>query len=96
MFLRILLPDEVRRLTVLYGSIAIDGISLTVNRLMDAVAEVAIIPYTFQHTNVTRLRPGSRVNIEADMIGKYVDRLLEPYRSVAASTAGVEQRSKPN
>ena len=95
-FLRILLPDEVRRLTVLYGSIAIDGISLTVNRLMDAVAEVAIIPYTFQHTNVARLRPGSRVNVEADMIGKYVDRLLEPYRSVAVSTAGVEQRSKPN
>ncbi len=95
-FLRILLPEEVRRLTVLYGSIAIDGISLTVNRLIDAVAEVAIIPYTFQHTNVARLRPGSRVNIEADMIGKYVDRLLEPYRSVAVSTAGVEQRSRPN
>ena len=95
-FLRILLPDEVLRLTVLYGSIAIDGISLTVNRLIDAVAEVAIIPYTFQHTNVGRLRPGSRVNIEADMIGKYVDRLLEPYRSVAVSTAGVERRSKPN
>lgn len=95
-FLRILLPEEVRRLTVLYGSIAIDGISLTVNRLLDAVAEVAIIPYTFQHTNVARLRPGSRVNLEADMIGKYVDRLLEPYRSVAVSTAGVEQRSKPN
>jgi len=95
-FLRILLPDEVRRLTVLYGSIAIDGISLTVNRLIDAVAEVAIIPYTFQHTNVARLRPGSRVNIEADMIGKYVDRLLEPYRPVAVSTAGVEPRPKPN
>jgi len=95
-FLRIMLPDEVRRLTVLYGSIAIDGISLTVNRLLDAVAEVAIIPYTFQHTNVARLRPGSRVNIEADMIGKYVDRLLEPYRSIAVSTTGVGRRSNPN
>ena len=84
-FLRVRLPEEVRRLTVLYGSIAIDGISLTVNRLMGDVAEVAIIPYTLQHTNVDRLGPGDRVNLEADMIGKYVDRLLEPYR-LAGST----------
>ena len=94
-FLRIRLPQEVRRLTVLYGSIAIDGISLTVNRLMEDVAEVAIIPYTFQHTNVSRLRSGDRVNLEADMIGKYVDRLLEPYRGTGASTARVEGRTEP-
>ncbi|MEJ2546863.1 MAG: riboflavin synthase [Gemmatimonadota bacterium] len=93
-FLRVRLPEEVRRLTVLYGSIAIDGISLTVNRLAGDVAEVAIIPYTFQHTNVGRLRPGSRVNLEADMIGKYVDRLLEPYQVVAGSAAGAGQRSQ--
>jgi riboflavin synthase len=91
-FLRIRLPEEIRRLTVLYGSIAIDGISLTVNRLMGDVAEVAIIPYTFQHTNVNRLRPGSRVNVEADMIGKYVDRLLEPYQAISAPAAGAGRR----
>ncbi len=94
-FLRVRLPQEVRRLTVLYGSIAIDGISLTVNRLMDDVAEVAIIPYTFQHTNVSRLRSGDRVNLEADMIGKYVDRLLEPYRSTGISAVRVGGRTEP-
>ncbi len=94
-FLRVRLPQEVRRLTVLYGSIAIDGISLTVNRLMGDVAEVAIIPYTFQHTNVSRLRSGDRVNLEADMIGKYVDRLLEPYRSTGVSAVRAEGRTEP-
>jgi riboflavin synthase len=91
-FLRVRLPPEVQRLTVLYGSIAIDGISLTVNRLMEDVAEVAIIPYTFQHTNVSRLHVGDRVNLEADMIGKYVDRLLEPYRRTGASAVRAEDR----
>jgi riboflavin synthase len=95
-FVRVRLPDEIRRLTVLYGSIAIDGISLTVNRLLGSVAEVAIIPYTFQHTNVGRLRPGRRVNIEADMIGKYVDRLLEPYHAIASSAARADERSEQN
>lgn len=94
-FLRVRLPDEIRRLTVLYGSIAIDGISLTVNRLIEDVAEVAIIPYTFEHTNVGRLRAGDTVNLEADMIGKYVDRLLEPYLSTGAQplTGGVRMES---
>jgi riboflavin synthase len=89
-FLRFRLSDAVRRLTVLYGSIALDGISLTVNRLEEDLAEVAIIPYTWSHTNVDRLGRGSLVNVEADMIGKYVDRLLSPYRDAgaAASVAG--------
>jgi riboflavin synthase len=79
-FLRFRMPEEVARLTVLYGSIAMDGISLTVNRLFQDVAEVAIIPYTWEHTNVGRLETGSRVNLEADLVGKYVDQLLGPYR----------------
>lgn len=87
-FLRFRMPEEIRRLTVLYGSIALDGISLTVNRLDGPVAEVAIIPYTFQHTNVDRLGPGDRVNLEADLIGKYVDRLLEPYRGTGPAPEG--------
>ena len=78
-FLRFRMPEEVGRLTVLYGSIAMDGISLTVNRLFQDVAEVAIIPYTWSHTNVNRLSEGSRVNLEADLVGKYVDQLLRPY-----------------
>ena len=79
-FLRFRMPEEVARLTVLYGSIALDGISLTVNRLFQDVAEVAIIPYTWDHTNVGRLTKGSTVNLEADLVGKYVDQLMRPYR----------------
>jgi riboflavin synthase len=81
LFLRFRMPEEVARLTVLYGSIAMDGISLTVNRLFRDIAEVAIIPYTWSHTNVTRLETGSRVNLEADLVGKYVEQLLHPYRN---------------
>ena len=84
-FLRFRMPDEVARLTVLYGSIALDGISLTVNRLFQDVAEVAIIPYTWEHTNVRRLEGGTRVNLEADLVGKYVDQLLRPYREAGAA-----------
>ena len=84
-FLRFRMPEEVARLTVLYGSIAMDGISLTVNRLFQDVAEVAIIPYTWEHTNVGRLREGTRVNLEADLVGKYVDQLLRPYREAGAA-----------
>lgn len=88
-FIRVELPPDVARLTVLYGSIAIDGISLTVNRLDDEVAEVAIIPYTWDHTNVDRLSVGGHVNLEADMIGKYVARLLEPYTNAQMDPAAV-------
>jgi len=84
-FLRFQMPEEVARLTVLYGSIAMDGISLTVNRLFQDVAEVAIIPYTWEHTNVGRLEAGTRVNLEADLVGKYVDQLLRPYREAGAT-----------
>ncbi len=84
-FLRFRMPAEIARLTVLYGSIALDGISLTANQLFQDVAEVAIIPYTWSHTNVGRLETGSLVNLEADLVGKYVDQLLRPYRETGAA-----------
>ena len=75
--LRVGLPSTVSQYTILHGSIAIDGVSLTVNALPDAgTAEVALIPYTYDHTNLSRLEPGGRVNLEADMIGKYVARAV--------------------
>jgi riboflavin synthase len=75
--LRVAMPDTVSQYTILHGSIAIDGVSLTVNALPDAgTAEVALIPYTYDHTNLSRLAPGGRVNLEADMIGKYVARAV--------------------
>ncbi len=76
--LRLRLPAEVHRGTILHGSIALNGVSLTVNALEapDRI-EVGIIPHTWSHTNLSRLAPGSRVNVEGDMIGKYVGRWME-------------------
>jgi riboflavin synthase len=65
-------PEEVLEATVLHGSIAINGVSLTVNALHGAVIQVALIPHTWQHTNLRLLRAGQGVNLEADLFGKYV------------------------
>lgn len=74
------LPESVRDYTVRHGSITLDGVSLTINDLAaDGNAQVALIPYTYEHTNLARLTEGSRVNIEADLIGKYVARALAGY-----------------
>ena len=78
--LRVRLPDEVAACTVERGSLTVDGVSLTVAGLSAGVAKLAIIPYTLGHTNFDRLEAGARVNLEADVIGKYVARLLDPYR----------------
>lgn len=77
--LAIRLPAEVLCYSVPRGSIAVDGVSLTISRLSDDIAEMAIIPYTLEQTNFGRLETSSLVNLEADLIGKYVARLLEPY-----------------
>ncbi len=75
---RFTLPETVEPYTILHGSIALDGVSLTLNALPEpGTAEVALIPYTYERTNLSRLAPGSRVNLEADMIGKYVARALD-------------------
>lgn len=67
------LPPEVAEVTVLHGSITINGVSLTVNALGAAdVAQVALIPYTWEHTTFSDLAPGSRVNVEGDLLGKFV------------------------
>ncbi len=77
--LRIRLPKEVLGYSVTRGSIAVDGVSLTIARLTESIAEMAIIPYTLEQTNFGRLETSSMVNLEADLIGKYVARLLGPY-----------------
>lgn len=74
------LPDGVAEFTVERGSLTVDGVSLTVAGLSAGVAKLAIIPYTLGHTNLGRLEEGARVNLEADVIAKYVARLLVPYR----------------
>jgi riboflavin synthase len=70
-------PDELARYVALKGSIALDGISLTVAGRHDGVVETAIIPFTYEHTNLSSLRVGDAVNIEVDILAKYVERFLE-------------------
>jgi len=71
------MPDDVAAVTVLHGSITLNGISLTVNELPSpGVCQVSIIPYTWEHTNLVGLREGDAVNLEGDTIGKYVRHLL--------------------
>lgn len=64
-------------LTVEKGSISINGVSLTCFNSLPGRFSVAIIPYTFEHTNFGALKPGDTVNLEFDIVGKYVKRLLE-------------------
>jgi riboflavin synthase len=70
-------PPEVAAVTVLHGSITLNGISLTINATpAPGVAQVSIVPYTLAHTNIGELGVGDAVNLEGDMIGKYVRHLL--------------------
>lgn len=75
------LPSEHARYLVEKGSITIDGISLTVNTVSQDGFSVNIIPHTFISTTLEQLRSGDAVNIETDIIGKYVERLTAPWKS---------------
>ena len=74
-WLHIELPAEVEKYTVYKGSISIEGISLTVAKLDGGRCSVAIIPHTVEMTNLKSLKPGDPVNLEADLIAKYVEKM---------------------
>ena len=74
--LRIAYPKKIARYLVFKGSVAVEGISLTIAALTDEHFEIAIIPKTWEVTNLSHLKPGEAVNIEVDVIGKYVEKLL--------------------
>ena len=69
-------PPDVARYLVFKGSVSVEGISLTVAALSDDYFEIAVIPKTWAVTNLSHLRPNDAVNIEADIIAKYVERIL--------------------
>ena len=75
-WLKLTLPPELMRYVVHKGSIAIEGISLTVAKLENNEVTIAIIPHTAEATNLKSLRPGDPVNIEVDVLAKYAERLL--------------------
>jgi riboflavin synthase len=75
--MRFRFPRELARYIAMKGSIAVDGVSLTVAGLGDCWFEVAVIPHTWRETTLGDLKQGSRVNLEVDVLAKYVERLLE-------------------
>lgn len=85
-------PANVLKYAVEKGSVCVDGISLTVVSVEESSFTVSILPQTKEATNLRRLSPGDRVNLEADVIGKYVERLLGPWldKSLQTSERSVE------
>ncbi len=69
-------PAELLRYLVMKGSVAVDGVSLTIADLGDASFTVSLIPETLERTNLGRAQPGTRVNLEVDVLAKYVERLV--------------------
>jgi riboflavin synthase len=75
--LRIEAPADLARYIARKGSIAVDGVSLTVNAVEGGLFEVNIIPHTRAVTTIRNLAPGARVNLEVDMLARYVERMLD-------------------
>lgn len=71
------IPEELSKYTVEKGSIAVDGVSLTIMRMNKNRIGVSLIPYTLEHTTLGAVRAGNQVNIEVDFLGKYVERFLQ-------------------
>jgi len=81
-------PEHALRYLVGKGSVAIDGISLTVNQVTETGFQVAVIPHSLEMTTLNDCREGTRVNIETDILGRYVERLLQ-HRDAAEPSAGL-------
>ena len=87
---RIAYPKEIARYLVFKGSVAVEGISLTIANLTDNYFEIAVIPKTWEVTNFSRLKQGDAVNLEADIIAKYVERMLRTSETENRSAASTE------
>jgi riboflavin synthase len=88
-WLSVRVPGNLARYVAEKGSIAVDGISLTVARWQDGIADFAIIPFTYLHTNLRGLAPDAAVNLECDILAKYVESLLESPQAKATSRLSV-------
>jgi riboflavin synthase len=77
-WLKVRIPGELDRYLIPKGSVTLDGVSLTVASLADCIIGIAIIPHTYEHTVMREYQPGTKVNVEVDLIGKYVEKLLGP------------------
>jgi len=88
--MRFTVPETLARYVAMKGSITVDGISLTVAGLEDRWFEVAIIPHTWRETTLRDLKAGDRVNIEVDVLAKYVERLMQSDKKSDTATLTVE------
>ena len=77
--IRVELPQDLLKYVVDKGSITLNGVSLTVAELGETWAEVSLIPETLERTNLTEAEAGSRLNVECDVVAKYVERLMSPF-----------------
>jgi len=78
--LRVRAPESVRPFLIEKGSVALDGVSLTLNDVKDGSFRVTLVPHTLQKTRLGELKPGDEVNLEADLIGKYLLHFISPER----------------
>jgi riboflavin synthase alpha subunit len=76
--LRLELPPDLLRYCIEKGSLAVDGVALTVAALLDDGVEIALVPFTLEHTTLSSLQPGAEVNVEVDLLAKYAERLSSP------------------
>lgn len=84
------LPSDLRELVIMKGSVALNGVSLTVASLEQDSFTTHIIPHTWTHTNLSRLRTGDQVNLEVDMIGRYVLRRMQVQQEQKTSAVSME------
>ncbi len=90
-WLSVRLPEELGRYVAIKGSIAIDGISLTVAGWQEGLADLAIVPFTYAHTNLQGVSVGDPVNVECDILAKYVERLMESRNAASPSGLTIEK-----
>ncbi len=88
-WLHIEIPPEIEMYTVFKGSLSIEGISLTIAKLENNRCTIAIIPHTVEMTNLGSLKPGDPVNLESDLIAKYVEKMMK--RDQAESHLSIEE-----
>lgn len=80
-------PQDLARYVVSKGSLTIDGISLTIARWQNRIAEIAVIPYTYDHTNIRDRVAGDSVNLETDVLGKYIERSVSQHAAEKNSSS---------
>jgi len=87
-FVRIGIDEQLSRYTIEKGSVAVDGISLTINRCGKGFFEVNVVPHTGAETTILKKKPGDLVNVETDLIGKYVEKFLSRESSIQENKTG--------